>query len=322
MNIRELVDELYEAFAQRLGEPLAGRARDLPRALRLVTEPNLPWSRVLSHEVTLGAPALFAEAMNVPSNLVRDAVLAHLLAVIDAFGNDRIEDEQVLPTPDLMALLGRMRKERDGAVARLRGDRAVPMADYSVADSLSLQAMRRERDLLVASKAVDMATYERTSLDKQGAGVVASVALARSAGWSERRVHAVRRTLESIAMGLQIYDDVVDWEDDLSRGGAWAVSLMRSTLGPPASQPVTPKGAAPLRPRVLQSGVLLTMLRRAVMHMRAGRRRAAALGAGRVAAWAASREQRFESLAAAEKRSAGYVARAHALSAWAGEVLA
>ena len=62
MNIHELVDDLYEAFADRIGEPLSDSARDLPRALRLAPQP-VPWSRVFSHEVTLGAPALFAEAM-------------------------------------------------------------------------------------------------------------------------------------------------------------------------------------------------------------------------------------------------------------------
>ena len=60
MNIHELVDDLYEAFADRIGEPLSDSARDLPRALRLAPQP-CRWSRVFSHEVTLGAPALFAE---------------------------------------------------------------------------------------------------------------------------------------------------------------------------------------------------------------------------------------------------------------------
>ena len=62
MNVHDLVDDLYEVFADRIGEPLASSARDLPRALALAPV-SVPWSRVFSHEVTLGAPALFAEAM-------------------------------------------------------------------------------------------------------------------------------------------------------------------------------------------------------------------------------------------------------------------
>jgi hypothetical protein len=315
MEIAELVDELYEAFARGLGEPMAESARDLPRALRLAPEPNLPWSRVLSHEVTLGAPALFAEAMRVPSHLVRDAMLAHLLAVVDAFGNDRIEDDQVPATPELKGVLGRVRGERDRALARLCG-RPFQGLDFSTADALGLGAMRRERLVLMAGKAVNMETYERTSLEKQYVGVVASVALARVAGWTDRQVQAVRRTLESVAMGLQVYDDVVDWEDDLARGGAWAVSLMKGTLASTDVRDVS------VRLQVLRSGVLHAMLRRAIHHMRAARRLAGALGVGRLAVWCASREHKFEGLAAAEEGSAGYTVRAHALSAWAGEVLA
>ena len=62
MNIHDLVDELYEAFADRIGQPLSESARSLPRALRLAPD-AVPWSRVFSHEVTLGAPALLAEGM-------------------------------------------------------------------------------------------------------------------------------------------------------------------------------------------------------------------------------------------------------------------
>jgi hypothetical protein len=321
MNIPDLVDELFEAFAQGLGEPMAGRARDLPRALRLAPDENVPWSRVFGHEVTLGAPALFADAMLAPSDLVRDAVLAHALAIIDAFGNDRIEDEQVMPTPDLMALLGRMRRERDRAMVRMFGGPPLPELGFAMADSLSLRAMRRERATLLSARAVDMASYERASLDKQGLGFVASVALARLAGWDERRCRAVRATLEAVALGLQIYDDVVDWEDDLRRGGAWAVCIMHGTR--PRARPADrPTEGAGIRLQVLRSGVLQSMLERAVFHMRAARRRATILGAPRLAAWAASREKRFDALARAEAGSAGYTVRAHALSAWAGEVLA
>jgi hypothetical protein len=76
------------------------------------------------------------------------------------------------------------------------------------------------------------------------------------------------------------------------------------------------------RLQVLRSGVLRAMLQRAVYHMRVARRLASALGAPRLAAWTAERQGRFEACARAEATSAGYTVRAHALSAWAGEVLA
>jgi len=321
MNVHDLVDELYAAFADRIGDPIAARARDLPRALKLAPEPDLPWSQVFSHEVTLGAPALFAEAMpEVPNSLVREATLVHLLAVVDAFGTDRIEDEQIEPSPGVFAVLGQLRRERDRAMARLF--RGAPPADldFSAADALTTSAIHRERATLRCARSVDVAFYERASLEKQCAGLVASVALARVAGWDRRRCSAVRKTLESVALGLQMYDDVVDWEDDLRRGGSWAICLMMGERRLGAANRATIGESA--RIQVLQSAVLGTMLHGAQAHMRAARRRATALGAFRLAAWAASRERRLEALVTAERRSAGYAVRAHALAAWAGEVLA
>lgn len=315
MEILELVDDLYEAFADRIGEPLSDSARDLPRALRLAPE-AVPWSRVFSHEVTLGAPALFAEAIvGLPSSMMRDAVLAHMLAVIDAFGTDRIEDEQIESTPGVFAVLGQARRERDRAMVRMCGGSPPPESDFRAIDMLSLRAMRRERAMLLSARPVDMRDYESASLDKQAAGILASVALARAAGWSERRCRAVRATLESVWLGLQIADDVVDWEDDVQRGGAWVVCLMRGHA------PSTLRGKDSIRNQVLQSGILAVMLKRSLVHMRAARRRATALGAHRLASWAGAQESRLQVLAKAETKSAGYAVREHALAAWVSEVL-
>ncbi len=321
MNVHDLVDDLYEVFADRIGEPLGSSARDLPRALSLASAP-VPWSRVFSHEVTLGAPALFAEAIvGLPSSLTRDAVLAHMLAVIDAFGTDRIEDEQIESSPGVYAVLGQARRERDRAIARLFGGVVPQDCDFRAADALTMRAIRSERAMLLSGRAVDMAIYETASLDKQCAGILASVALARAGGWTERRCRAVRATLGSVSLGLQIADDVVDWEDDLQRGGAWAVCLMRGSQRPGLGwmRPQTPE---PIRNQVLQSGILAVMLSRSCHHMRAAKRRARALGAHRLASWAEQQATRLDGLATAEAQSAGYAVRAHALAAWANEVLA
>ena len=171
MIVHELIDELYAAFATRLGEPLARVARDLPRALALSPEIDSPWSRVFSHEVTLGAPALFAEAMPRLSNTaVREATLAHLLAVVHAFGTDRIEDEQIEATPSVRMVLDRARIERDRAMVRLFGEQPPPDADFGAVDAMTLRAIRRERALLMSGRPADIAMYERASLGKQCAG--------------------------------------------------------------------------------------------------------------------------------------------------------
>jgi hypothetical protein len=324
MNVHELVDELYEAFAEGLGSTGAAHARDLPRMLRLAPV-AVPWSQVFSHEVTLGAPALFAEPMGVPSGRVRDAVLAHMLAVVEAFGTDRIEDQQVPATAELLGVLARARCERDRAMERLLGGPPPPELSFAEAEETCARAVRREHVVQREARPVDMAGYEAASLGKQAPGLLASVALARAAGWDARRCSAVRRTLESVALGLQAYDDVVDWESDLDRGGSWVVCLMKHVEGaarassPPSERQTEGTG---VRRHVLHSGVLSMLMHRSVTHVRAARRRAGALGAASLAAWAKAREARLTALSSAEASSAGYTVRAHALSAWAGEVLA
>jgi hypothetical protein len=318
MNPLELVDDLYEEFASGLGGDLAAHARDLPRALRLAPIANAPWSRVFSHEITLAAPALFADAFpDLPLLTVRDAIRAHMLSVIDAFGTDRVEDGQVRLTGESLRVLEAIHRERDVTLLRVASARRGFSLDPCSIDRSAAQAMATERELLRQAAGVDLATYERVSLGKQAAGVEVTCVMAHVAGCPEPKLRAIRSTLESAALALQLHDDVVDWEDDQARGGSWVVSLLKGSASSAGEA-----SATPLREQVLSSDVLLRMLARARWHMRAAAARARAVGAAPAAAWAASRAEKLSTLVAAESRSAGYSVRSHALSAWATEVLA
>jgi hypothetical protein len=319
VNVLELVDGLYAGFVSSLDGELAEHARDLPRALRLAPVPNARWSSVFTHEVTLGAPALFAEAMpSASARAVRDATLAHLLGVVNAFGTDRIDDGQIPSSHAVSSVLERVRAARNAAFVRVTPDAGVELGlDPPAADEATNRAVSTEKAVLASREPVGFVTYEGVALAKQSAGLFASVALAQAAGWSPRRLVAVRRTLESIALGLQMHDDAVDWEDDQSRGGSWVVALVRST-----QEPFDDTRVDKLRSRVIRSGVLTTLLRRAQFHMHAAAARAGVLGARRLETWAAGRERKLSTLADAEARSPGYALRAHALAAWAAEVLA
>jgi hypothetical protein len=313
MTVHELVDDLYEDFVDRIGSALSASARDLPRVLRLVPIAR-PWSEVFPHEITLGAPALFAETMKgVPSAFTRDAVLAHLLAVIASFGTARIEDERIDASPHVFAVLSQARRERDRAMMRLFSRTPLAETDYRAADSMTIRAVRRERSMLNSTYPVDFDLYEHTLLDKRCSSVLASVALARIGGLGVRRCRAVRATLESISLSLEIYDDVVDWDMDLNRGGAWAMCLLRGTIAPPDSGKHATRGNG-ARNEILGSGILEAMLARARMHMRSARRRAWAIRAHRLAAWAAIQETHLEAMIAAGVDGARFAARAHARS--------
>jgi hypothetical protein len=246
--------------------------------------------------------------------VVRDAVTAHMLAVIGAFGGDRIEDHQIVATSEVLSLLAHLRSARDAALERVRPSHSVPM-DPAASDRTVQKAIEMEREVFLASGAADFDSYQRISLDKQSAGLVASLALAGAAEWDVRRCALVRRTLESVALSLQIYDDVVDWEDDELHAGSWAGALARTALGRPAGSSID-------RSAILGSGVLRAMLQRARKHARSARRRSRALGTPTLSNWAARFEERLATLEAAEAFSGGYAIRARALSAWAREVLA
>jgi hypothetical protein len=312
VHVLAVVDDLYASFVATLPRELGPHARALAHTLKLAPSPDVPWSEVFGHAVTLAAPALFAEAMpGVPPGAVRSAVLSQALAAIEAFGTDRIEDKQVVPTTELVMVLEHARRARNTALRHV-WPIADPEIDFEAAHGRTLKAIAEERSILTSGTPVDFATYERTSLGKQSIGFPPTLALARRAGWSERKRRVVSRVLASIWLGLQMPDDVHDWEDDFARGGAWAVALSGGSA-------LTDAGA--LRPQVFGSGVLPRMLERGRRHFRAVHRLGAALGLGTLSSWGEEQEKRVATLVKNETEHAGYTARAHALIAWAGEVL-
>ncbi len=305
-----IVDELYDGFCQRAPIGLRTPLQRLAHTLGLVPSTDVGWSEVFNHEVTLAAPLVLSDAMpNVEQGIVRDATLAHLLAVIEAFGTDRIEDSQVEGTATLRGALGQVRAERDEALSRVAGGAGGP---YAEAEAETLAAIRLEREVLSSQSSVSIAEYERVSTGKQAVGMPAALALARVAGWAPNRIAMLDRTLLAIWFALQAHDDVADWQQDAERGGAWAIAL---------AQHKSAGRKMAVDAMVHGSGVLADMLRLSRRRYRAAGTRAAALGAASLARWCREREQEVGLLAQLEGRHPGYVIRFRALSALEHEVL-
>ncbi len=222
MSRNALVDTLFAAFAGTLparsaARRAASRTRSAWRRRPTALERGL---RQCGHA---GRALFIADtAPQLGGAVVHDAVTAHLLAVIEAFGTDRIEDGQVARTPALAAVLDHARRARDAAIARVTAEDA---RAYDDAAEATLAAITEERGILRSGRAVDFDRYLAVSLAKQRLGVPASLALARAAGWDLRRRRILARMLDAIWTALQLHDDVVDWEDDLARGGCWAAAL-------------------------------------------------------------------------------------------------
>ncbi len=279
MSASTWIDDLYAAFVEALPGALADPARDLAATLGLAPSRAVPWSEVFSNEVTLAAPALVAEAMpGFPAALVREAVLAHLLAVIEAFGTDRIEDGQVPRTPALAAVLAHARAARDAALAQVTLDAG---AAYAPAERETLAAIHAEQTALRSGEGVSFDRYLAVSHGKQRVGLPASLALARAAGWDARRVQCLERLLDAVWVGLQLHDDVIDWEDDLARGGAWAVGLAAAAQAsrPPGETRPTSMKRLVYESRACSRGC--SRCRRAASAPRAGARASWAPGAWR-----------------------------------------
>lgn len=310
------IDALWEGFCDTLRPESQSCAKRLALRLGLAPAPDVSWSDVFQHEVTLAAPALFAQAMpEVSPEQVRRAVLAHLLAIIEAFATDRIEDAQIPDDPEIRCLLEQVRLGRDRALEHLTGEY---LSDYPEAEARTRAAMGMEQMLLEGGAPVSFGDYLRLSLAKQSAALPASLALARVARWDAARIDFTRRIVEHIALALQLHDDVLDWEDDWGRGASWVVSLSRGLSGYPDRS----TDLDTVRREVHDGGVQARMLDLAWQKYRQAARLSGSLGATRLEQWCFSEERRVHELADQERASAGFAVRAHQLAPWAAMVLA
>ena len=178
--MNDMIDELYGGFVAATPTELQALARALPHVLGLAPTPDKRWSEVFNHPVTLSAPSLVAAAFpHARPELVRRAVMAHALSVIEAFGYDRVADGQVPRSPELLALLMHLRNARDAMLEQVNPG-AAKLAH--VADLESQDAIKEEHELLSSIGAASFADYHRISLAKQAVGFPASVALATALG--------------------------------------------------------------------------------------------------------------------------------------------
>jgi hypothetical protein len=184
-------------------------------------------------------------------------------------------------------------------------------ADYDVRD-----ALEAEREILTTRRAVSLTQYARLSLQKQAPGFPATMALTRlGAIGAERRARA-RAALEGVWLGLQFADDVIDWEDDFERGGAWALSVAGG-LGAEVSAEAL---LGPCRDRLFESMALAQMLSLSQASFESARDAAKSVGADELARWAAQQHERVAELEEGERRAPGYALRKHRLRHFAREV--
>jgi hypothetical protein len=233
------------------------------------------------------------------------------LAMIERGGSAAIPADE-----ELRQLAPHLAAARSRAFARLgnAAERA-----YDIARAEALAAIAQERLILPDARPATLADYRRIARAKHAVFACATLLLAQAAGTGQRESRALDRALYSVWTAVRLEHDVFWWEREWRSGAAWVVSLARGLGSRRGSQG---RATEPdlLRRAVLRSGILHVLLGVTVREFRSARRRACALGAERVSAWATAREQKLAELLLREGESAGYVVRWQKLAPWALEV--
>jgi hypothetical protein len=301
------IDEIYEQFTRALRPSERSTARGLAHAIGMAPSADVPWSRVFFSDVLRALPVFLAEAMpGAGDDLVHDAVTAHALGIIAAFAVDHLQDGQVThPTPTLFKVVNELRRARDAALERLGPGPCDPLFDYGIGEWELAAVAAAEQRLLREDGPADVTSYERIAVCKQHAAFPAAMRLALAAGCSADQLELVRSSIRGIAMAFQMGDDVSDWQDDLARGGAWPVALVRPAEGGPTD-------TDDLHRWVLDSGILGRLLERAASTLGEAGRAAGTLGATRLARWAEAETQTILAHSSLERESPGTAVRLQA----------
>lgn len=296
-SVHEGIDRTYARFVRELPAELAAIAHDLPHRLGLTPNPGTPWSRVFNNGAVLGLPMLLL-ADSVPPEIARTAAAAHLFAIIGAFARDRIDDGQVVVGLRERAIIERLHRARDAALAPLRALAPSFIRDFAWAERMTTESVAEERATAAGQEPATLARYLGVAWKKQGLAFPAALAAAAAAGLPAEAQRQIEAVVAGAALGLQYRDDVVDWEDDLAHGFAWAPAVFASASTAPASIPT-------LAAYLHASGGLVRMLDMSSAAFGSAANAATALGAEALATWAREQAELTAELARREAADPG-----------------
>ena len=301
--VHTAIDRIYDRFTDELPAGLAAIARDLPHRLGLTPNAGTPWSRVFNNPAVLGFPMLLLAASGRVPREIRDrAGAAHLFAIIGAFGMDRIDDGQIVVGPGERAIIDRVRRARDAALAPLLAGTAAGAFDFAEGERLTAASVEEERATAAGRERATMERYIAISWKKQGLAFPASLAAAAAAGFSAEEQRHVEAVVAGAALGLQYRDDVVDWVDDHAQGFAWAAALL-------AAPPEGPASVEALEAQLHVEGGLVRLLEMSSAAFRSAAASASALGAEVLATWAGEQADLTAGLARSEAATPGFAVR-------------
>ncbi len=316
----KLIDSVFDEFSSLLGDGLREAAEELPELLEMAPA-GTAWSSIYAHPLPLAAPACVADPRkSLPEPIVREAVKAHMMAVIEAVVRERREIGAIKMTRRLEDLLVQFRLYRDRAAANIPGNGGAPSAAFDFALQHLEQVLSLEAQLHEDQGPANLAVYERFAAGKHAPWLPASDLLAQACGWPRARRLQLRELIVAVGVGWRAYADVVEWEAAETHGVSWAVLLARGLSANKGDGGKATLGSS-VRREVLESGALVLLLQRAHHHLKAAAKLAKGLEIEELAQWAATQAAAFGELRRAEREYPGYAVRAKALRAWLHEVV-
>jgi hypothetical protein len=279
------VDALFAAFCAVVPDTVGPHARAIPRLLGVQAA---KLSECFEHPFILEAPDFIAEILpNASPRAVRDATLAHVLAVLASVlelrgaGAEEDRDEAAVP-----ALLSELQGARNRAISNVLpgGQQAFEAAERSARG-----AIQQAHQLLAEAGRASLADYLTLTRAIMSPRIEACSLLARSADCQPQRLVTLAHTLESVWVAREVERDADGWRNGWRSGNAWVVCIARSARTAGSDDRATePDLVARM---VQESGALTAMHACARRLWDTAARHATGLGANRLGMWARQRAQ-------------------------------
>jgi hypothetical protein len=258
--------------------------------------PTSKLSECFEHPFMLEAPDFISEILpNASPRAVRDATLAHVLAVLGSVlelrtaGPDEDRD-QVFDA--VLALLPELRSARNRAISNVSPDG--PEA-FNAVERTARGAIHQTHQLLAdagppaAGGRAGLADYLRLTRLIMSPRIEGCLLLARSAGYDSERLVPLAHALECVWVAREVERDADGWRSGWRSGSAWVVCIARSARTAGCEDRDTePDLVARM---VQESGVLAAMHACARRLWDGAAHHATSLGANRLAMWAKQRAQ-------------------------------
>jgi hypothetical protein len=253
------LDQRYQAFVRTLPPHLAQLAAD-----RRTVEgrgPSGPLQTVAEIGLGLGIPWMFRDAFpGVKEAQMLDVGEAWLFLLVEIFLRDHLADGQVPAGPNAEALLQRLMTKTRNVFHALVGRQPAFWQRFDRYEQQVLTALQLEADYRASPNETYSLEMTRQIGASKGALYKAPTCAMAVLCKDVPLFSKLEQSMNDLASGRQLYDDVIDWQEDLARGH-YTYPLVQAIIRLKASaMTVMPQS---IEAEISQSAILQHALRQA-----------------------------------------------------------